>query len=96
MNKRKARIDKKPDGTDHVIDDNGRTCTIGGDYHTWDNYRLSPKGKHGRTARCNACANKIAGKVRVARKEKLANPVFDSPINILLMSKWNKQPSFCN
>jgi hypothetical protein len=85
---RKKRVDKRPDGKPHIIDDNGRTCTACSEYKRWSHYAHIPKGRHGHAARCNDCLSKIAGKNRAKRIKKANTDAFDTPINQLLMRKW--------
>ena len=92
------RYRTKPDGTPHVIDDNGRTCSVGGDYHPWAKYRKSKGSYTGHAARCISCSNKGVVERRHKRLEvtkKAKIDVFFSPVNIFLMTKCDKTPSFC-
>ena len=95
----KARYRLKSDGTEHVIDDHGRTCsdgdTCGGIYKTWSEFRKLKGSRTGYTSRCVECVNAKAAVRREEKRKEVKCSVITSPINIFLMSKWNKTPSFC-
>jgi len=87
MNK---RYGLKPDGTPHVINDEGRTCNCCGDFHPWEEYRVVNRETGQRAAQCRSCTRKKAA-ARKTKKPETIKPAFDlldTPINRLLMRAW--------
>ena len=57
-----------PDGTPHVIDENGRTCTTDGAYHPWEDYYTKPGTLTGYEASCKNHRNAASKERRDNRK----------------------------
>ena len=58
----------KPDGTPHVIDEAGRSCTVDGAYHPWEDYYTKPGTETGHEAACKNHRNAASKERRDKRK----------------------------
>ena len=82
---RGKRTTYKHDGTPHIINELGRTCSVGGDYHPWSEYRIE-RGRH--VARCCKCANRLAIENRHRKVKRQAKEAKATPLTEFLSRKW--------
>jgi hypothetical protein len=86
----KRRIKVMADGSDHTVNDEGRTCNSCEAYKVWADYRPNKGSYTEHNATCTQCLNEKATVRRrnVRRTPEQIAATFYTPVNIFLMRKW--------